>query len=740
MKSREEGAARLSFFTDITALPDEPQWAFLFTMTAGITRLHPAGSDTSNSSPDPVMVRLRLIGHMEAWTLTSESILPTGRKTRALLAILALSAPRPSLRGKLAEMLWSRRPEEQARASLRQEIHRLLDALDPIGSQVLTINRDHLMLRPGTVWVDVEEVLRASPSKPAALGLLDGDLLEDLDGIDPVFDNWLATERERLRDRARQLAESLLRDQSNSELVIPAAQQLLAIDRTQESAWRALMRAYIARGERGMAIQAYERCRAVLADMLDAQPSEETQRLLIEIRASTIQSRPTAGSTALPQRLEAGTASAREPRPSSRTSLPDTRSDARTDPRSEQRAPSPRGGARVGVLPLQLIGVSENEAHLSAGLAEEITAALARFRWMFLVSSSSLARYATQTRDETAIRRAFGIDFLLDGTIQRVPDRVRISLRLLDLRAGNQIVWSRRFDRDSHDLLTLQDEIAAEVVAQIDPEILLIEAQRVSARPPHDATAYDLLLRSLPLIGRLERPMFMQAGDLLRHAISLEPDYAAAHAWAAYWHIFLVGQGWSDDPAASMVEAGQLAERAVMLDPQDAKALTIAGHVRAFMHRRLRESLALHEKALMLNPNLAMAWNLSGVAYAYMGELDEAERRVLRYKKLSPLDPHAFFFDTALIIVALLRHDYESAVGAGREVSEMNPGFAAACKPYLAALGHLGQTEEASIVLRRLLAIQPDFTIQSFIASSPLERAEDLDHYVAGLRLAGIAE
>ena len=610
-----------------------------------------------------------------------------------------------------------------------------------MGSQILAINRDHLMLRPGTVWVDVEEVLRASPSKPAALCLLDGDLLEDLDGVDPAFDNWLAAERERLRDRARTLAEQMLRDQQDPELMIPAAQQLFAIDRAHEGAWRALMRAYTTRGERGMAIQAYERCRTVLADLLDAQPSDETQRLAAEIRAAAPLGRPAIvasypapfapaplrGDPSRDMRGRAG-------------GVGEARADARTDPRAEARPPTPRGGARVGVLPLQLVGVGESEAHLSAGLAEEITSALARFRWMFLVSSSSLARYATQTRDESAIRRAFGIDFLLDGTIQRVPDRLRISLRLLDLRAGNQIVWSRRFDRDSHDLLTLQDEIAAEVVAQIDPEILLIEAQRVSARPPADATAYDLLLRSLPLISRLEKPMFMQAGDLLRLAIAQEPDYAAAHTWAAYWHIFLVGQGWAGSSSAMMVEAGRLAERAVMLDPQDAKALTIAGHIRAFMHHRLRESAALHDRALLLNPNLAMAWNLSGVAHAYMGDLDEAERRVLRYKKLSPLDPHAFFYDTALIIVALLKHDYEGAVVAGREVSEMNPGFSAACKPYLSALGHLGLTQEADIVRRRLMAIQPDFTLGEFLATSPFERPEDLEHYALGLRLGGIPE
>ena len=155
-------------------------------MASAAQRLH--GSVTTVGNPDPVVVRLRLIGQMEAWTINSESILPQGRKTRALLAVVALSAPRPALRGKLAELLWSRRPEEQARASLRQEIHRLLEALTPAGVEILSVTRDHLSLRPGCVWVDVEEVLRATVNRPASLSLLDGDLLEDLDGVDPAYD------------------------------------------------------------------------------------------------------------------------------------------------------------------------------------------------------------------------------------------------------------------------------------------------------------------------------------------------------------------------------------------------------------------------------------------------------------------------------------------------------------------------------------------------------------------------
>jgi TolB-like protein len=537
------------------------------------------------------------------------------------------------------------------------------------------VTRDHLSLRPGAVWIDVEEVMRATTTEPASLSLLDGDLLEDLDGIDPTFDAWLTTERERLRDRARTVAEALLREQVEPEAAIPAAQRLLSIDRAHEGAWRALMRAHAERGERGMAIQAYDRCRAVLADLLDAGPSAETQKLLVEIRGPS-GSRMPARPAQPPVQLVAPAAEP-EPAPPAPATPPPVLQDAEEPEEPEIRSEprTARGGARVGVMPLQLVGTTEEEAHLAPGLAEEITTALSRFRWMFVVSSSSLARFAQDSRDEAAIRRTFGVDFLLDGSIQRVRDRLRITLRLLDLRAGNQVVWARRFDRQSNDLLSLQDEIASEVVAQIDPEILLIEAKRTSSRPVVDANAYDLVLRALPLMNRMEREPFMQAGTYLARAIELEPEYAAAHAWYAYWHVFLVGQDWADDAKAMMQQGGELAERAIMLDSYDARALTIAGHVRAFLHRRLREAASLHERALSLNPNLAMAWALSSVTHAYMGDTDEAERRNLRYKKLSPFDPYAFMFDSFFTLIHLLKRDYESAVAVGRAQTQMAPSL-----------------------------------------------------------------
>ena len=659
-----------------------------------------ANSQVFGAPAGPLAVRLGLIGQMEATTLDGRSVLPPGRKTRALLAIVALSAPRPVLRSRLAELLWSRRLEEQARASLRQEIHRLLDVLASKDADIIAVSRDHLMLRPGAVWVDAEEVLKASPENPAPLDLLTAELLEDLDGVDPAFDTWLQGERQRLRDRARTVADALLREamETGPEDTIRAAQRLLGIDRAHEGAWRALMRAHAERGERGMAIQAYERCRAVLSDLLDAAPSPETQRLLAEIRSGQAV----------------------------------TSSSETADSAADARPFVVREGARIGVQPLQAVGGDDEEARLVLSLAAEITSALARFR--------SLSLIAVGIGDGESLRARFGVDFLLSGSVQRAGERLRVSAQLQDLRDGSQVVWGRNFDGAGSDPLALQDEAAASIAAQVEPQIIVAESRRALAVAVEDASAYDLTMRAIPATLRLEREEFLQAGHLLRRATEQDPGFAPSHAWLAAWQVFHVGQGWTLDRAAATRDAAWHAEQAIMLDPQDARGFAFAGHVRAYLQQRPREALALYERALSLNPYMAPAYALSALAHLYLGELVEADRLGDRYKQLSPQEPYAFIYDELFPVAALLRQDFEAAAARGRAQSEMNPRFACACYPYLAALGHLHEEREASIVRRRLLTLQPEFTVQQFLATTPFQRAPDREVFASGLRRASVPE
>ena len=660
-----------------------------------------ASAETSPGGFAPVSLRLTLIGQMEAWTPDATNVLPLGRKTRALLAILALSAPRPVVRSRLAELLWSRRHEEQARASLRQEIHRLLDALQPTAADILNVTRDHVALRPDHVWIDVDEVLRATPSKPEGLDLLKGKLLDEFDGIDPAFDIWLAAEREHLQDRARAVGEGLLRQQVDPESMIPVAQRLLGIDRAHEGAWRALMAAYAARGDRGMAVQAYERCRAVLREKLDAVPSPETQRLLAGIRAG--------GGTA-----------------------------ARTDAAPPETPAQPYSGVRIGVLPLQMLGTDPADAHLSLSLADEVAAALAVFRRISAISSSSL--YQHGSRDEAGLRRAFGLDYLVDGSIQRSGNRLRITLRLLDLDDGNRVAWSRRFDRDGSDLLSLQDEVGAEMAGLIFPEVSALEFRRAALRPLVNARPSDLIARAIPLISRLRRDDFEEAGTLITRALGNEPDYAMAHAWRGFWLTLQVSQGWSHDLSAIRHEAGMHIERAITLDPGDAGALAIAGHVRAFLHGQPREAMELHERALALNPNLDMAIGLAAVTMTYLGDTEGANRHFGRYTRMGSAGVLNFYYDSGLALFELLRRDEPAAIRCGRRAAELNPNYTSGLKHYLSALGHAGLYAEARVLLRRLAVAEPGFNIQHVVTLPPFQRQADIAYYTAGLRLAGVPE
>jgi tetratricopeptide (TPR) repeat protein len=311
------------------------------------------------------------------------------------------------------------------------------------------------------------------------------------------------------------------------------------------------------------------------------------------------------------------------------------------------------------------------------------------------------------------------------------------------------VVWSARYEREADDLLTLQDEIAAEAVAQIDPQLIQHESRRAgqragSAGGAANPTAYDLVLRAIPALYQLEEREFLVAGRALERAVALDPGSAAAHAWLAYWHIFLVGQGWNaaaEPPiarGAAMARAGALAERAVRLDPADARALTIAGHVRAFLHRDVDGAMELHDRALGLNPNLPLAWAFSGLAESYRGRHAEAIRRIAQARKLSPFDPNAFYYDTALMVPHLMLRHFTEVVEMGRRAVALNPTLSSTYKLLLSALGHLGARDEAAGVRERLYALEPGYSLTQAAARSTFRQASDEVLFLEGLRLAGL--
>lgn len=603
-----------------------------------------------------------------------------------------MAAPQPVLRTRLIGLLWSRRGKEQAHASLRQCVRELLVILGPGARHSLEITRSQLRMVEGSVWVDARHVLTATTTTPQILDLFRPMLLEDLAGIDPAFDRWRRDEHDCILQRARTVAESALATQADPRNIIDAAERLLRIDRAHEGAWRALIQARLTQGDRAAASLALESYARSLQQAGIA-PSPDIQEML---RAAAGGSR----AVLAPQHVRAATTHVGR----------DT------------------GGVRLAVLPFTTLEGSGTEA-LSLGLAEEMTTALSRFRWISCVEP--LLRAA---RPDAAAWQQLQLDYLLSGSIRQSGNSVRVTVKLLDMSIGDRIVWARHFDRSLSDALTLQQDIASAAAAQIDPELLLRAAERRGADP----TSHNLVAQAIPSIYRLEPRGFRTAGETLAAAVAADPGNATAYAWWAYWHLLLVGQGWSSVPLAAIRRAGELADRAVTLDPGDARALTLVGHVRGFLHKRPGQALVLHERALSLNPSLALAWCLSGLSSSYLGQHDAAIRQIEEARQLSPHDPHGFFFDMALMMPHFLTGNYEEVATIGRRAIELNPGCSSTYKGYLATLGLLGRDEEAHLVRARLLALEPGFSVQSALDRSPIMRREDLALYAEGLRRGGL--
>lgn len=642
-------------------------------------------------APQPLL-SVTMLGPLTARDADGNHLLPRVRKTRALLAILVLAAPRPVSRVEIVALLWSRRDPPQARGSLRQATHELRMALGPAGL-LLRAEAAHLALSDNGLQVDARQILLATPAQPDALALWRGEMLAELVGLDPAFDRWLEVQLRDLRQRVRAIGEAILVAADGPDAVTIAARRLLAIDAAHEGAWRALIRTYIERGDRAAAIAAYERCCTTLSAQCQVVPSAETTSLVAALRAqATPKAELAQGHTA-------------------------------AFPVSRRRSASSR--IRLGVATLRS-GTAAGMAEIAAGLSEELIIALSRFRWLGCVPCA-----AGQTEPD--------VDYLLGGVVQCCDDRLRVLLRLTDRRAGGEVVWAERFDHVITDIFALQDRLASSTAARLEPRLWLWEGERIGAAGPEPRTGQDLLRLAVPAVYCLDRRRFLAAGRLLEQSIALDPDNASAQAWAAQWHIFAVGQGWASTPGAYMERARGLAERAILLDPEDGRGLSLAGHVRVFMDRRPEEALSLHERALAANPSLPLSWCLSGLAHAYAGACDEAINRVRQAQMLSPLDPLYYFFEMALAVAYMLRGDHVSAAEASQRAVTLNRSFSSSFKALVATLGHLGQREAAADARAVLLTLEPGFTFEQAMHRVPIAAPSGRALYAEGLRLGGLA-
>ena len=658
------------------------------------------------------MIRLHLLGPLQI-DVEGKAAALASRKSRALIAYLALRRGEAVPRETLVGLLWGERGEEQARASLRQALSALRKALGEAAAAALVASNETVRLAVEGLWVDVEVLERLGDSSPledleAAVALYRGELLEGFALEEPAFDQWLAAERERTRLLFSRLLSSLVdrleRDHRIEDAIAQAA-RLVALDPLQERVHRTLMRLYVAQGRHDAALSQFEQCRRELAAQLDVSPEKETLDLVAEVRAR--------------RRQSSGSAKVVEESP------------PQTSSRPQSDKPS------IAVLPFTNLSGDPEQEHFADGIAEDILTMLSRFHGIVVIARNSSFHYRGEAKDLHRVSQELGVRYLLQGSVRKLAERVRVSARLVEAESGN-LLWAERYNRDLEDVFEIQDEITQKIVGAITPELLAAEMHRVRRKPRQDLGSWDYVMRGSWYQYRFTKADNAEAQRLFKMALGLDPENAQALGCLAISHFYDNIFGWSDSGKQSSEQAFQAAQKALTIDDREALALTALGLAQLYLHRH-DEAAATLERAIDANPSLARAHAMLGLVLAFADRRNEAIPHIEMAFRLSPHDPMRMGWCVAMATANRWRNP-EEAIEWGRKAVQIRADFPSAHRSLATDLALAGQMAEAREALGNLLRLLPDATVESTSQQLAYKNPKHLQAVLEALRKAGLPE
>ena len=374
----------------------------------------------------------------------------------------------------------------------------------------------------------------------------------------------------------------------------------------------------------------------------------------------------------------------------------------------------------IAVLPFQNMSSDPEQEYFADGIVDDIIAGLARIKWLFVISRNSSFVYKSRPTDVKQVGRELGVRYVLEGSVRKAGQRVRVGTQLIDAETGAHL-WVERYDRQLDDIFALQDEISDSVIGAIEPNLRDAELNRVRRRRPGSLEAYDLVLRAQPFAHSHLAEDAAIAIPLLTKALTFEPDYAAAHApLALCYHSRFSRAGLREEDRASAIHH---AHAAVASGADDAAALGIAGFVIALDEHDRATALRIFERAIALSSSNFFALCSSALALSWMGTTDVAVDRAERALRLSPFDPLNYLSYNALAISYLHTRQFAQAYEVATRSVGLNPRFSVSRAFLTAALSRLGRREEAASEARQLLAIDPGFSVRRFSVTVDIEPA-----------------
>ena len=409
-------------------------------------------------------------------------------------------------------------------------------------------------------------------------------------------------------------------------------------------------------------------------------------------------------------------------------------------PIAEPAPPADPEMPSIAVLPFTNMSGDPEQEFFADGMAEDIITALSRCSGLFVIARNSSFLYKGRPADIREIGRELGVAYVLEGSVRRGGNRLRITGQLIDAGSGRHL-WADRFDGELSDVFDLQDRITESVVAAIEPTVQFAEVEHQKSSRPSGLDAYDLLLRAYGFEHAFTAESTAAALGCLDRALAIDPAYAPALAMAAYCHALRHFQGWVAPDDTHEAEGVRLAWRAIELAPNDAQVLWMAAFAIWNMSQDRRAAAPeLFARSLMINPNSVMALTLGGWIEIMRGNQAAGRGMIERAQRLNPRDPRGWFAFGAMAIAAVADENYPEAIQWAEKALTQNRRFAAALRVLIVALVKLGEMDRAGAIARELLVVEPELTISGFFKRIPFPRDTMATTYAAALRAAGVPE
>ncbi len=649
-------------------------------------------------------IELKALGGFEVVDGTGQAIKFHTRKSAALLAYLAMSPGKEFSREHLMSLLWSDRGEAQASNSLRQALSQLRKSLNRNGMSPLIASADCVSIDPQAVSTDAVDFERLASSKgrerQSAVDYYQGDFLANFTVRDNAFEEWRRQKAARICSLAVDTFDYLMNEaiagaqyDSGAEL----AKSLLDIDPAHESAHRALMKFYGAKGRRGAALQQYQICQEFLLTELGVEPEAETEELRRTILSGT-------------------------PSPST---------PAGTEPANT-----------LGVLPFTTLDDDVDAQRLSCGLAASIAMELGRFRSLSVVSAASSLRFKDSHIDIREIANSLDVRYVVEGSVDRSGNRLHGFVRLIEPRSGRQ-VWSDRFDAGAEDVIHVVDNVVQSIVSPLAARLETEEIAVARRKPAVNLDAYDHWLRGLGLLRVICPEDEVEAREHFQTAIDFDPEFARAHAGLAMSYF----NGWSCSAWGSWHEDIELclaaANKALSLDPSDHWPHMVLA-VTLLFQRDFDKSRAHYDRAIKLNPNDADLLAKGSMCLMYYGEPDAGVEAGLAAMRLNPLYTDVYPYLISLAFQMARR--YEEAIELGNQIPDALVGDRSWEVVRNVEMGNLHYAKELVTKFHEeMKGLWPGVSSSNDLREiletiNPWKRKEDYDRFFGALEEAGVFE